>query len=92
MEFQNKLKRTKVLEPVDQTETFEKEIKNLELIKSFQTNVTPCPLCCRAFLTSLAAAKHVLLCHETFRLEHEQMEKFFMKQKLLSADKKQTSD
>ena len=75
MEFKNKLTRTKVLEPVDQNETFEKEIKSLELSKSFQTNVTPCPLFCRAFLTSLAAAKDVLLCHESFRLEDEQMEK-----------------
>ena len=74
-EFKNKLKRTKVLEPIDKTETFETEIKNLELIRSPETMVTPRPLCCRAFLTSLATAKHVLLCHENFRLDKEQMEK-----------------
>ena len=40
-----------------------------------RNKVTPCPLCCRAFLTSLAAAKHVLLCHDNFRLDEDQMEK-----------------
>ena len=75
IEFKNKLKRTKVLEPVDQNETFDKEIKNLELVKSPQTNVTPCPLCCCAFLTSLAASKYVLLCRENFRLYDDQIEK-----------------
>ena len=53
-----KLKRTIVLGPVDKTETFEKEIRNLEHIKSSKTTLMPCPLCCRDFLTSLAAAKH----------------------------------
>ena len=76
IEFKNKLKRTKFLELIDQTETFEKETKNLELVKSHQTNVTPCPFCCRVFLTSLAAAKHVLLCHKNFRLDDDQIEKY----------------
>ena len=74
-EFKKKLKRTIVLGPVDKTETFEKEIKNLEHINSTKTTLTPCPLCCRAFLTSLAAAKHVLLCHKNFMLEDDHQEK-----------------
>ena len=55
--FKNKLEHTQVLEPVDKTETFEKKMKSLEPIKSPETNVTPYPLRCPAFLTSLAAAK-----------------------------------
>ena len=37
--------------------------------------LTPCPLCCRAFLNKESACKHVIICHENYK-EHNQKPKF----------------
>ena len=72
--FKQKIRRSEIIKPVKQVELLHHEVQDLSKLHP-DTNLTPCPLCCRAFRSKLGACKHVILCHENYK-ENRQKEKF----------------
>ena len=72
--FKQKIQRSEIIKPVKQVELSHQEIQDLSKIHP-DTELTPCPLCCRAFRSKLSACKHVILCHENYK-KNRQKEKF----------------
>jgi len=73
-ELEKKIQRKLIIGPISQIECLEVEVQNLEHLDK-RTKLTLCPLCCRAFRTPQAAAKHVFLWHENFKTANEQKSK-----------------
>ena len=65
--FKQKIGRSEVIQPVNQGELFHQEVQDLSKLHP-ETELTPCPLCCRAFRSKLSTCKHVILCHENYKV------------------------
>ena len=67
-----KIGREQIIQPIGKVEKFQGELQDLSNLKP-DTNLTLCPLCCRAFLSKVSACKHVILCHENYGEEREKL-------------------
>ena len=74
-ELISKSQQKVLIEPLGKIECEENEIQDLRQVK-LNTKLTLCPLCCRAFLTTESACKHVILCHENYNVEENQKDMF----------------
>ena len=72
--FKQKIRRSEIIKPVKQVELLHQEVQDLSKLHP-ETELTPCPLCCRAFRSKLSACKHVILAHENYK-ENKQKENF----------------
>ena len=72
--FKQKIRRSEIIKPVKQVELLHHEVQDRSKLHP-DTNLTPCPLCCRALRSKLGACKHVILCHDNEK-EDRPKEKF----------------